>query len=457
MRDQWSGRTQRPGNAAWARAMSTTRQYITATRLGSAVFSSVSDFNTQQMAVGFMGLSRTGPVKNLVKLMSSDEFRNAASEMGLILENAVDTGMAAQRYSMEDFHSEVAGRIADGVLRATGLSGLTQMQRDAFGMTVMEGFASLSSKKWDDLPQKPREAMESYGIGADDWENIRSAKKYSVGGSSFLRPKEIEEAAGLDAAMNFMEMVIGQREFAVPSSSVRAKSALQDKARPGTVGGEAIRSLAQFKTFPLLMIFTHISRIVDMVNKGRALDAVTYGTGLVVGNTLLGIVALNLKELSKGRDPLDITKKETWGMAIAQGGGLGIFGDFLLADHNRFGGGIGQTLAGPTVGLAEDTFKLTVGNVQQAIRGEDTNFAAELADFAVDNNPLSSVWFSRLLFEREVSDRLMMALDPDARSKLSRKARNAETERSGYFFRPGRSLIDGDAVDAPDFAEFLGR
>jgi hypothetical protein len=52
------------------------------------------------------------------------------------------------------------------------------------------------------------------------------------------------------------------------------------------------------------------------------------------------------------------------------GGGLGIYGDFILQDHNIFG----QALP--------DALKLTVGNVEQLLSGDDTEIMREAAEIA---------------------------------------------------------------------------
>ena len=42
-----------------------------------------------------------------------------------------------------------------------------------------------------------------------------------------------------------------------------------------------------------------------------------------------------------------MTSPEFWGAALLQGGGLGIFGDFMVSSVSRGGRGIEETVAGP--------------------------------------------------------------------------------------------------------------
>ena len=53
----------------------------------------------------------------------------------------------------------------------------------------------------------------------------------------------------------------------------------------------------------------------------------------------------------------------------------------LFSDVNRFGGGITSTIIGPMGELADKTAKLTIGNMQEAILGEETNVLGEAAQY----------------------------------------------------------------------------
>lgn len=59
-------------------------------------------------------------------------------------------------------------------------------------------------------------------------------------------------------------------------------------------------------------------------------------------------------------------------------------GDFLFSDVNRFGGGIGNTLLGPVLGIQLDqATRLTVGNLQELIKeGEARGAGRKLIRFA---------------------------------------------------------------------------
>src|SRR6202000_989732 len=101
---------------------------------------------------------------------------------------------------------------------------------------------------------------------------------------------------------------------------------------------------------------------------GRELEQIKSGRGdvvaiahLIAGTTLMGMLAMQAKQVIKGRtprDPFSGNWPPVWLAALQQGGGLGIYGDFLFGESNRFGGSPEETLLGPSFGTASDALEL---------------------------------------------------------------------------------------------------
>lgn len=459
MMDLFSGRTNIPHNRGFAMGSAALRNYLTSAHLGSAILSAVTDFNTQRLNAKFIGMGKAPPVKMLFKLMTDPALRAEANDAGLIFENAVDVGNAAARYDLEDLHVETAARLADFTIRSSGLGYLTELQKHAFGLEFMNKAAkSWHGKAFQDLDPRTQRTFEAYGINAMDWALINRAQIHTTTkGLKLLRAQEIEAAAGQKIADRYMEAVASLTEFAVPTSNLYAKALVTGKARPGSLGGEMIRFGLQFKAFPLTMLTTQFGRVMAEIWDGRVGNAMNYAAGLMIGNTLLGYVALNLKEMSKGRDPMSALDLKVWGAAFLQGGGAGIFGDFLFSDVNRFGSSFAETLAGPGVAALDDALRFTVGNAQQAIKGEDTDIGKDLVDLLRSYTPGGSLWYLRAFYEREVLDQLQSLIDPDAAKRFRAKQKSAAKQGKSYFYGPGSSIVTGKGnVDAPDLGRILG-
>lgn len=144
-----------------------------------------------------------------------------------------------------------------------------------------------------------------------------------------------------------------------------------------------------------------------------------------------------------------------WFQALARGGGLGIFGDFLFSDVNRYGGGIWNTIAGPVLGTQLDqATRLTVGNLQELIKeGEAKNAGRELTRFAELMTPGRSLWYARLAMERLIFDEMQKMIDPNANAAFRRIERRAHRERGQSFFSPPGSGFPPKR--GPDLGEAL--
>lgn len=443
-----------PVNETMARGFASARAFITATRLGSAVLSAVGDVAFGALTARFNGMPATSVLRRQISLLNPANAadRETAVRLGLIAEEWSQIGAAHQRYG-DDFNTpEFARRMADFTLRVSGLSAWTQAGRWAFGMELTGHLAAQSGKSLDQLDRATARMLRRYGIGEDSWNAIRATPALEHNGARFLRPEDIEarlnlpEGVARQLATRLLEMIRTETEFAVPTASLRARSVLTASARPGTFLGEIVRSGFQFKAFAVTIVHTHLMRA--LTQQGLASKA-QYAAALMVGGTVMGGLALQLKDIAAGRDPRPMTDAEFWGAALVQGGGLGIYGDFLFASENRFGGGLAQTLLGPGVGLAQDTLSLTIGNAAQAIRGDDPKLARDLMRFARANNPASSIWYTKLAFDRLVIDQLHKQLDPDAERQFRRMERRRAREfGQEFFFRPG----DTRPARAPDLA-----
>lgn len=130
--------------------------------------------------------------------------------------------------------------------------------------------------------------------------------------------------------------------------------------QPGSVVGEALRFLMQFKGFPLAFTRRVLGRAFyggpGATRAERALHMVPHVGHLLAGLTIAGYMSMTAKDMSRGwepRVPHDFQSlSKILAASMVQGGGAGIYGDLLFGEANRFGGGALETLAGPTIGEA---------------------------------------------------------------------------------------------------------
>jgi hypothetical protein len=161
----------------------------------------------------------------------------------------------------------------------------------------------------------------------------------------------------------------------------------------------------------------------------------------MIGLTILGGVSVQARNLVKGKDPQNMADPKFWGQAFIQGGGAGIFGDYIFSDVNRYGGGIVQTFAGPVASLVDDAAALTLGNLHQYIQGKETRFGKELVNYMQRYTPGNNAWYARLAMERLMWDSLRRMADPQAETSFRRIQQKARSDYGQeYWWKPGQPV-----------------
>lgn len=439
-----TGETTRPVDGVVAHTMAGTRQLLIAAQLGGAALSAISDIGFGMLTSRYNGLKTLGTLKRTMKLFNPKniEDQKLAVRLSLIAENWSGKALAQARYTGDQAFGEIGSRVADTVLRASLLSSWTQAGRHAFGLEFLATLAEHSGKAFDELPEAMSKTMKRYNITETRWNTLRQSQLLDERGVKFMDPAMVRQMEGLrpgeaeGLATSLMEMIRSETEFAVPSTNLRGRVALVGDSRPGTIGGEILRSFAMYKSFAATLYYTHIRRLIDeetLAKKG------IYAAQLLIATTGFGALALQAKQVAAGKDPRPMDNKEFIGAAILQGGGLGIFGDFLRSSENRFGGGIAGTVAGPVSGLGQDILSLTFGNVLEGVQGKDLNLGRDSVNFLKRYTPGGSLWYLSLGFQRIVESQIQANVDPKARRAFRAKERKLKRDfDQGYFWAPGK-------------------
>jgi hypothetical protein len=447
--DYISGRATSPAVDWIAKLGGGVRAWLSAAQLGSAVFSSITDFSTLRATAAWNGLSRNGVMGEYLSLLNPANHadRKLAVRAGLIADGWAQRARAAQRTTMEEIGQTLPNRMASFILRASGMEAHTSAAKWAFGMEFLGHLADQSAKEFGALDAPLRRTMERYGLDAASWDLIRSRGVYKEDGMEIVFPEQLLrqqggeglDRAGQEAATRLLEMINTERGFAVIEPGIAEKAMVMGQSRPGTIEGEFFRSSMQYKAFPISMMSRHLVRGMESYRAG---DHGRYMAALLVSLTAMGGLAVQLKEVAKGKDPRDMTDWKFWGASFLQGGGAGIVGDFLGASLSRADQSFYATVfGGPTGGLLDDLSKLSGGNLSATAEGKDTNFGRELARFARRNTPGTSLWYTRLALDRMLWDRLQELTDRDAGRSFRRMEDRARKEtKQEFWWKPGNAL-----------------
>ena len=435
-----------------ARGFNTLRNWLVATRLGSAVITSFSDEATMRLTAHLNNLPEMQLLRNELKLMNpaNVEDRRILRRAGLGLETLIGS---INRAGQEHLFDGMSSRVATFSLRASGLNFLTDARRQAFGATMMDALGSLT-RTVDSLAKldaTDHRILLSKGITETDWQVWRKAEPERWGaGNGLLTPEAILKipdaaiahlgepaAVKREAVLKLLGAVSEEVDMAVVAPGARERAFMHGTNEAGTWKGELARSFWLFKSFPVAMIMRHWRRAMEVPATGKA----WYLAALMAGTTLLGALSLELNELLSGRDPKNLNPFEGKAgarnlfAAMIKGGSLGIYGDFLYSESTQGERGAVATLLGPVAGLGEELIGLTQGNVIQALQGKDTRAGAELIRFARGLTPAANLWYAKAALDHLVLHNLQELASPGyLRNMQSRAQREFGQE---FFWQPG--------------------
>lgn len=475
--DEITGHNRRVVNMNLALFGSSLRQFQTSTKLGGALLSSFSDAGTQMLTRKFNGLPAMGTMKDILAQMNpaDPEIREMARRSGLISDEFIGRANASARMAGDELFggrlakadenspfverfdqkaenvlnraNEVTGRLADATMRASLLNAWTISGREVMGMEFFSAISTYAPKAFDELDPNFRRFLERYGMGEADWDTIRATPRHEWKGMKWIRPQDMADGALSD---RLMEAVLSEIDFAVPTGGVRQRAIVNALPR-GSIGGELWRTGMQFKMFPITVMTMHGARMLSQATLGGAAG---YGVAFLGITTLAGALSVQLSETSKGRDPMKMDNPDFWGKAMLKGGGLGIYGDLINNAQGQYGQDMGDLVKGPSWSTAQNVNDLVMGRekaVKGGAPGEKEN-KRDLARFLKRETPVvSSLWYTRLAFERLFIDQLEEWQGNDVEASRKRAAKRAEKDGTQFYWEPGKTAPNR----APDWSNAL--
>lgn len=453
-----TGASNVPVHEGAAAFLAGTRSLLTAAQLGSAIISQLTDIATTRLAARAVGMNPNGPLQQTITLLTSRVSQDEARAMGYVLDTWFNTNSASNRLLGEIWQPQLTQAISTFVLRASGLSHMTDLQRTALRQVFSLELAEQAGRSWDELPGDLRTFMENRSITSEDWDRLRLAEHldtiptgaraltpaYLVAGSSLPRA----EAEAL--AMKLGGLIEAHVERGVPVASTRGRVTMMSDTRPGTFIGEVARSSTMYKSYALSLMFNWIR----LIGERRNLWDAAFTAGLFTAQmTALGALAVQLKEIARGRDPRPMDTPQYWAAAFLQGGGFGIFGDFFSSSTSRAGGRLAETTLGPVAGAIGDVSRAVGSNVARSAEGKDLLIGRDVANLGRRYNPLATFWPTRVAADRIVWDQLQQLLDPEAEEHWHQATRRMQRDfgTDMWWQRGARA-----PSRAPDLSNALG-
>jgi hypothetical protein len=165
---------------------------------------------------------------------------------------------------------------------------------------------------------------------------------------------------------------------------------------------------------------------------------------LIVALTLMGYLSMAMKDISKGREPRDPQDPRTWGAAFIQGGGAGLYGDYLFSRVNRFGGTLGAAAMGPTLGTIFDAGDLALETRDTAMSQVFGDGSAEYPDtkyfqFFKNNSPFINLFYVRSALDYLILYDLQESLSPGSLRRMEQRLKNENKQE--FFLPPSQNRV----------------
>lgn len=448
------------GNAMWARRAANVRAVETMSKLGGMLLSQLNDVAVYASGARYQGRGffsgMAEAVGGLGRDLSAPDRRELAASLGVVLDN-----MAGELGRAGSFSE--AGSMTKAVstfMKWNGSNWWQSRMRTSAAFGMSHHMALQAGKAWGELGAEYQRVLSLYRIGEADWNVIRASTEKQVDGLSYIVPEGLRtvsddairahsgatlDEAGMARVRRELEdklrtYYVDQTSTLALEPDVKTRAIVLQGTRPGTWTGEFMRFAMQFKSFT----GAYMQRILGRELYGRGYEgdsligALRNGNGelqgtarLIAMTTLLGYASMTLKDLAKGKSPRDPTEDgqalKIMLAAMVQGGGAGIYGDFLFGAANRAGSGTIETLAGPTI---SDAGRL-VDLYHRMLEGD--HVAARAAGIVLNTTPYMNLFYVRPVLNYMVLYQVQEMLSP---GYMRRIQRDMEKQGQGWVIAP---------------------
>ncbi|MEE8098153.1 hypothetical protein V3N00_18175 [Acinetobacter baumannii] len=451
------------------------RSWTVATKMGSAFITAFSDQATMKLASEMHGMAYSKVFGKHLKQFANKEDRDFAISIGLgvrEMTNALvrfgDDDLASASTKLAKANTNTR-KIANAVIRSSGLNHITASAKRAFGVSLMHHVSNLNSTKaWDQLGPKDKKMLEGGGIKQEDWTLLQQIQRTEAPtGEKLVTNKDIFNASddailahynfdktGYTAqeladhafrlkeqlANKYMNYIYTETNAAVLEVGARETTMMGLGRERGTMTNELTRFFMQFKQFPLAMITRQWTRAMA---QGTPQEKFVYLAKLFAYTTFMGAIVAQIQNLTQGKDLEDPTTLDFYMKSIVKGGSASFLSDAISATTDPTERSIKDFLLPAAFKDVMSVGTMVSGAGKQFLDERDSSYGAEAVNVVKNNIPFQNVWYSRLVFDRLVIAELQEIFDEGYRERKQR--RQESNYNMSYWWD-----LDNDSIEAPD-------
>ena len=390
-------------------------------KLGFATISSFSDISTK---AAFINANTERGVfssygRAFIDVFEGFKNTKQKKELGYLLGVGVDNMLndVHARFGANDSGPGKMAKAHQFFFKLNGMQWWNNSQKTGLARMLAADLAVYANRSFDKVPPETQRLLKLYDIDESDWtvfsqlvDQAQDGRKYVVASKvdelsndvidSIIRNKEgtldITDKLRQDFRDKFRTKInmyyADSADAAIPTPGARERAIMNQGLPRGTVLGEAIRMIMQLKGFPITYITKGLSR--------QKAHAGYYGVAkMMVGSTVMGYLSICLKDVLRGREPREVFlgngdfNTKLLQQAFLQGGGAGIYGDFIFNEYNRYGRSFQETLLGPTAGAIDDVAKIFGKFASGDLPTQ------KLTKLALENTPFINLFYTKLALD----------------------------------------------------------
>ena len=418
-------------------------------RLGGTVITSFADLGPYMTTTNFQGRGLlTGLFEAINGLFGGNP--KAAMEALEIISNSVVVSNRGNVYADGADGTGAINNLRNKFFKWNGLNGWVASLKSSMALGVSKYYGSLGETKFFDLEKRERNFLTLYGIDEGKWNMLRSIKTLAADNKRYLTAEAAKDipdsvvnsyvgrklsARELRNFKNNLELtwrnvLNDQGTHGTPEPDTQIRSITNMGTIKGTYMGELNRFVMQYKNFSVSLYKKILRREMDSYgpDESKLIGATMLASTLMLG-TIFGYMVLSIKDMLSGRSPRDPKKLSVIMQAFVQGGGGGIYGDFIMSEvQNQYGNGFLETAAGPT---ASDLKKI-IDMVKTM--NEPKKAGKKFLELAEGHTPFINLYYIKAAYDYLIGYQIKEYLDPGFFDRM--KKRNEENRGQTYFFKP---------------------
>jgi hypothetical protein len=356
--------------------------------------------------------------------------------------------------------------------KVQGVEKVTEIHRRTAMSAASEHLGNMSNLSWDQLPIEMRVHLEGYQFNQAEWDVVRDTAfqiKHEDMTWTVIAPDRMQDipddvidkmldAEGIKLSQpnrsrkrDLLESKMGAY-FADVASEMVPTPGLRERLfmtgggqQKGTIARSVLDLFFTFKGFGMTVAMRNARSYGRLWAAGQYKSVGMQTAMLIAQTAALGYVGWAVREALKGRTPPLVTDENgeldakqfmsVFMESLRRGGGLGIYGDYLLTSYNRDNKTFLEAVAGPVLSeldpmaaLGTSTFKTVLGDQEPA------SFALQSLRFAESNTPFINLFYSKFILDHFFLWNLKEGLSPGVFRKTERAI--GDQWRQEYYIDP---------------------